>query len=151
LVRGSAWERKVEGAEASCCMQELSSSVPQQFFVGPGSSALTFVGCESGPCPWCGAPSGVIPDGVLNVDADDVVRLSAALPSTDTELIKLAGILQAADLSQGADLDPVLARIEAEVNGANQLLVLLRDPAFGGATAFLALVLALLTFLGVHA
>ncbi|HEX3958067.1 MAG TPA: hypothetical protein VHZ03_15745, partial [Trebonia sp.] len=62
------------------------------------STGMGFVGCGAGPCPWCGGPSGKIPDGVFDVDADDVVRLSSALPTTRSDLLKLAGILQDADL-----------------------------------------------------
>jgi hypothetical protein len=113
------------------------------------STATSFVGCSSGPCPWCGGPSGTIPDGVFDVDADDVVRLSSALPTTRSDLLKLAGILQDADLSPGADPTPVLARIDAEVPGATKLLAVMRDPAYANIVATLALILALLTWLGI--
>jgi hypothetical protein len=108
------------------------------------------IGNRAGPCPWCGAPWGVIPDGVFDIDADDVVRLSSSLPTTRSDLTRLAGILQDADLSKEADPELVLARIEAEVPAADRLLALLRDPAFGSIVAALALVLLLLTFLGVQ-
>lgn len=121
------------------------------YYVGPGSSGNQFVGNLDGPCPWCGAPCGVIPDGVLDVDANDVVRLSRALPTTDAALIKLAGIMQAADLSPDADPEAVLARIASEVPDATALLRVLRDPAFGSVVVALTLILALLAFLGVHA
>jgi hypothetical protein len=129
---------------AAICKQ-CNKPFPSGFFVGPGSGA-TLIGNTAGPCPWCGGV-GVIPDGVLDVNASDVVRLSQALPTTRSDLIKLAGILQGADLS---DPEPVVERIRAEVPGARQVLVLLRDPAFGGATGFLALLLLLLAFLGVR-
>jgi hypothetical protein len=112
---------------------------------------VSFVGCGAGPCPWCGGPSGTVPDGVFDVDADDVVRLSSALPETRGDLLKLAGILQDADLSPGADPAPVLARIEAEVPEAKKLLGVLRDPAYANVIATLALILTLLVFLGIKA
>ena len=113
------------------------------------STGMSFVGCGAGPCPWCGGPSGTIPDGVFDIDADDVVRLSSALPTTHSDLLKLAGILQDADLSPGADPAPVLARIDAEVPEAKRLLAVLRDPAYANVIATLALLLTLLVFLGI--
>jgi hypothetical protein len=115
------------------------------------STGLGLVGCGAGPCPWCGGPSGTIPDGVFDIDADDVVRLSSALPTTRSDLLKLAGILQDADLSPGADPAPVLARIDAEVPEAKKLLALLRDPAYANIIATLALILGLIVFLGIKA
>jgi hypothetical protein len=115
------------------------------------STRMSFVGCIAGPCPWCGGPSGTIPDGVFDIDADDVVRLSSALPTTRSDRLKLAGILQDADLSPGADPAPVLARIDAEVPGAKKLLAALRDPAYANIISLLALILALLGFLGIRA
>lgn len=115
------------------------------------STGMSFAGCSAGPCPWCGGQSGTIPDGVFDVDADDVVRLSSALPTKRSDLLKLAGILQDADLSPGADPAPVLARIDAEVPGAKKLLALLRDPAYANVIATLALLLTLLVFLGIRA
>jgi hypothetical protein len=113
------------------------------------STAISFIGCGAGPCPWCGGPSGTIPDGVFDIDADDVVRLSSALPTTQSDLLKLVGILQDADLSPGADPAPVLARIDAEVPEAKKLLAVLRDPAYANVIATLALLLTLLIFLGI--
>lgn len=113
------------------------------------SKRMSFVGCGAGPCPWCSGPSGTIPDGVFDVDADDVVRLSSALPTTRSDLLKLAGILKDADLSLGADPASVLARIDAEVPGAKKLLAVLRDPAYANVIATLALILTLLVFLGI--
>jgi hypothetical protein len=115
------------------------------------STGMSFVGCSVGPCPWCGGPSGRVPDGVFDVNADDVVRLSSALPTTRGGLLKLAGILQDADLSPGADPAPVLARIDAEVPEAKKLLAVLRDPAYANVIATLALLLTLLVFLGIRA
>jgi hypothetical protein len=122
---------------------------PSGVYVGPGSTSNSFVGCSAGPCPWCGSPVGVIPDGVLDVDANDVVRLSSALPTTRGDLLKLAGILQDADLRPDADPSPVLARIDAEVPGAKKLLAILRDPAYANVMATLAVLLTLLLFLGI--
>lgn len=121
---------------------------PSSFRV-TNSTGMTFVGCRSGPCPWCGGLSGTIPDGIFDVDADDVVRLSSALPTTRSDLLKLVGILQDADLSPDADPAPVLARIAAEVPEAKTLLAVLRDPAFAGVMAALTLLLTLLMFLGI--
>ena len=120
---------------AAIC-QKCHRPFPSGFFIGAGASGNTFIGCEAGPCPWCGAPWGVVPDGVLDVDADDVVRLSKALPTTNSDLIKLAGILQEADLRPGADTAAVVARINAEVPSARPLMAMLRDPAFGNVTVF---------------
>jgi hypothetical protein len=125
---------------------------PSGFSVGPGTTAVTVVGVRVAPCPLCGSPlGGVIPDGVLDIGVDDIARLVSALPTTDSELIKLAGILEAADLSPGADPGPVLARIEADVSSAESLLLLLRDPAVGNAINLLSFLLALLAIFGFRA
>jgi hypothetical protein len=68
-------------------------SFPGPFYFGPGSTGITMEGNQVSPCPLCGArEGGVIPDGVFDVGEDDVVRLVSALPTTDINLIRLAGI-----------------------------------------------------------
>jgi hypothetical protein len=60
---------------------------PSGFSLVAGSTNNLFAGNKSGPCPWCGGKWGHIPDGVFDVDADDLVRLTAALPGRLADIL----------------------------------------------------------------
>lgn len=117
------------------------------------SQNVTIQDVKAGPCPWCGNRTGTVPAGVFRIDADDVVRLREALPSTAPGLIRLAGIVDEAR-REGLTAEEVAEKVEQVVPGSTTLASMLRDPAWqgvGGIVGVLALITALLALLGVHA
>ena len=112
-------------------------------FAGGGDAQMFMDGCTTGPCPWCGYPTGDVPDGTYAF-IDGAVKLISRLPSSRDELRMAADLMQTAIAEGNDDLAAIRALLEAQAPSTLPLLVLLRDPAIANTLALMALVVAII-------
>jgi hypothetical protein len=91
-------------------------------FAGEDSQAITFEGCTSGPCPWCGGPTGDVPSGTYDFFEKSVEIVRGEGLGID-RLRKYLAVIEAG-AAQGASSERVLEEIKAE---APNLVRKLRD------------------------
>ncbi|UAJ16462.1 hypothetical protein PP504_gp31 [Gordonia phage Dolores] len=107
---------------------------------------LTLVGNRTGPCPWCGAPWGEVPDGVYDV-IDGTIELVERTDTTRDDLLRAASILRTTIETGSSDVDEVEARLREEAPTALWIVRLLRDPATGSVLSAASIILSVVLFL----